>query len=243
MDRLKTLREGRGIFQDFVHFFSGNTRKHAPPAVRTFLEKTQGQTITSIQAGRHPISSNLQKVFNVLTFGNYEKERNRMGYNDVYHSFVVITLNNGQRWKIEKNNVVEVQPYRPSEKDQLFQVQLIESTTPADLLQNAEKYQETHEDRPNFWTYDHKNNNCQYFVDDILKGNKKIMTNEKEAAEFTVQPNIHQTVDTLDKLVPIAKHIPNFIGGLHRFYYGDGFKQPAHFHQRHYSRRYRNKPY
>jgi len=243
MDRLQTLREGEGIFQDFVRYFSAGTRKHAPPVVRSFLDKTKGQTITGIQAGRVPISSNLQKVFNVLTFGDYERQRNRLGYNDIYHSFVVVTLNNGQRYKIEKNNVVSVAPYHPKEKDQLFQVHLTSTTTPEQLLENAENYQEKNDQRPNFWTYDHENNNCQYFVDDILKGNKNIMTNEQQASEFTVQPEAYKTVQGLNKTLPFIKHIPNATGALHRFYYGSGFKQPATFHNTRRSYMYRNKPY
>lgn len=243
MTRIETLREGRGIFDSFTHFFKA--REHAPPQVRKFLEQTKGRKIVSMQAGRVPLSTNLQTAFNVFSLGDFEKERNRLGYNDIYHAFLVMTLDDGKQYKIEKNNVVSVKPYHPVAGQQLFQVHLQQDPTTTDLLGNAEKYQEQYDDRPNFWTYDHKNNNCQYFVDDIIKGNHSSIKNGSDVTQFTVQPDAYKTVEKINQTLPFVQKIPNFLAGLDRFYYGNGFRQPKHYRHTtlHQSHMYRYKPY
>ena len=201
----------------FFDLFRG-PRHHAPPQIRKFLEQNKGQHIVSMEIAKVPINSYLARALNFVTLGQFEEKRKQLGYNDINHAYAILTLSNGQQYRLEKNATVEISKYKPN-SDQKFRVHL-ENFLPVDtFLENAEKYQRTQDNRPNFWTYDATNNNCQYFVKDILEGNRTDIVNVPEAEEFSYQPKAGETISNRQVL---GKILTDTAATLHRYWYGSG---------------------
>jgi hypothetical protein len=222
-------RIGRAYGFGFLDLFRG-PRHHAPPQIRKFLEQNKGQQIVSMEVGKVPINSYLARALNFITRGQFEEKRRQLGYNDINHAYVILTLGNGQQYRLEKNHVVEISKYKPN-SDQKFRVHL-ENFLPVDtFLENAEKYQRNQDSRGNFWTYDATNNNCQYFVKDILEGNQKDIVNVPEAEAFSYQPKAGETISNRRVL---GKILTDTAAALHRYWYGSGVHSSKHPRYRHH---------
>jgi hypothetical protein len=222
LSRIRRLRYGFGFFD----LFRG-PRHHAPPQIRKFLEKHKGRNIVSMEVAKVPLNSYLSRALNFVTLGEFEKKRRELGYNDINHAYTILTLDNGEQYRLEKNAVVEISKYKPN-SDQKFRVHL-ENFLPVDtFLENAEKFQRTQDKRPNFWTYDATNNNCQYFVNDLLEGNKKDIVNVPEAEEFSFQPKAGETISNRQVL---GKILTDTAATLDRYLYGSGLHS-SNLHRR-----------
>lgn len=220
-----TDEKGGGIFSSIKSTLNKvflGPRKQAPPAVRKFIEQHKDNKIVKMEAGRIPVFKPIQQGLNALTKGKYEEKRREEGYNDIYHAFIVITLANGEKYQLEKNHVVEIKPYKPDNKENLLPVKLDKSISLGDVLSNAEKYQEKNKGkRDNFWKYDPQNNNCQYFVDDIVKGNPDIQ-NKEEVNKFSFQENAGKLIDTTGPYQNLLKFLPSVAATADKLYYGEG---------------------
>lgn len=216
----KTRIYARGILSSIYGFLKG-PRKHAPPKIRKFLDENKNKRIISMDVAITPIQKPLPKVLNFLTGGYYEKKRREAGYNDINHAYMVITLEDGQQYKLEKNHVVEVSKYKPN-TDKKIEVKLDRPLDINTFLNKAERYQETQKGRDNFWTYDPTNNNCQYFVDDIVKGNKEDIVNDKEVNDFSFQSKAHETIEPIKNT---ARLVTDIAGAADRAIHGEGMKK------------------
>lgn len=185
-------------------------RREAPPAVRKILQDSPGARVVKVQSAVVPVGKPLTKFLDWVSGGKYEQKRQQLGYNDINHAYLIVTLDNGKTYRLEKNHVVEMYSYDvKNDKNQKLDLQLSGTPELSSFLSNAEKYQESGKStskRGNFWQYDPQNNNCQYFVDDIVKGNAEI-TNKEEANKFFFQPGSGELIDTTGKWKPHIKYI------------------------------------
>lgn len=185
-------------------------RRSAPPAVRKILEQNPSAKIVKAQAAVVPVGKPLQSVLNWISGGKYEEKRQKLGYNDINHAYMIITLDNGKTYRLEKNHVVEMYGYNVNnDKNAKIDLQLSEQPLLSSFLGNAEKYQESTKaegKRGNFWQYDPQNNNCQYFVDDLVKGNAEVQ-NKEEANKFFFQPGSGELIDATGKWKPHVKFL------------------------------------
>lgn len=225
MSRKRKRSNGDGILLERVQNVLKGPRQHAPPSVRKWLGENDERKIVQMEVGIQPIKKPLPTVLNALTRGKYEKVRRAAGYNDINHSYVVITLDNGEKYKVEKNHVVEITPFKGS-NDKRRPVDLERPLKVSTFLTNAEARQELEHNkgqRPDsFWKYDPINNNCQYFVDDIIKGNAHDINNTKEVNEFSFQPEAAKTIEDIPNIARAATDIAATIDrGIH----GEGMKK------------------
>lgn len=184
--------DGDGVFSSIKNFFSG-PRKQAPPKVRNFLSEHSNDHIVKAYVSRTPLKAPLAAAANYLTKGKYEKKRKEAGYDDFYHTSLIFELANGKKFRLEKNAVVEISDFKPK-NEQVLPLNLSKPISVVEMVKNAESYQQKDDKRPNFWTYDAQNNNCQYFVDDIIKGNPDIQHPEK-VEKFTLQPEGKEAIE------------------------------------------------
>lgn len=217
--------EGGGVRSVLTSILHGG-RRTAPPSVRNVLADNQGAKVVKIQAAVVPVQKHLHSFLNWVSGGEYEKKRQSLGYNDINHAYLLVTLDNGKTYRLEKNHVVEIYNVRPnSDNHQKFDIQLSGQPTLDSLLDHAEKYQEStkqgKKSRGNFWQYDPQNNNCQYFVDDIVQGNPEI-TNKREANEFFFQPGAGDLIDTTGRWKPHVRWVVPAVTIADRLIHGEG---------------------
>jgi hypothetical protein len=212
-------------------------RKGASPEVRKFLEEHKGSKIVKLRVGRQPISAPLAKAINVLTGGRYERTRRQKGYDDFNHVFAEITLNTGETFKIEKNHVVEVQNITHDKsyggkKYEVTNVELNRMIPVSEFLSNGERYQDQKKAH-NFWEYDAATANCQYFVDDLVEGNKDAIARPEQTREFYFQPGAEEAVGPARN---ISKSLTDLAAYADTIVHGQGM-------HRHARRRHRDSPY
>jgi hypothetical protein len=222
--------QGGGLASDILH----GGRRTAPPRVRKLLAENQDAKIVKLEAGIVPVQKPLTSFLNWISGGRFEKKREQLGYNDVNHAYLIVTLDNGHSYRLEKNHVVEMFDYNPvHDKNKRFDLHLSSEPALSTFLSNGERYQESTKaakKRGNFWQYDPQNNNCQYFVDDLVQGNSEI-TNKQEANQFFFQPNAGDLINETGLYKPHVKYIVPLATIADRVIHGEGLKKQEHIRQ------------
>jgi len=188
-----TTRKGKGIFQDVRQKFEKITKGVQSQAVdlrekvvdagqqvvskiiskptrvsakvRTFLKKVGDVPIVSAEVLRSPVQSIVQQAINAVSLGSFKKEMKEKPYDDIYHLFLIVTLEGGKKISIEKNAIITITLAKDRKGES------IPVSVPSGLTINKalEKTQEAMGDL--FATYSAKNNNCQDFILAFLKSN------------------------------------------------------------------------
>jgi hypothetical protein len=228
-----TQIHGEGIFD----FFKG-PRQSMPPQVKNWLAENSDKTITRAVVHRQPIVKAVEHALNFASFGQYKKKKQQLGIRTVYHVMLLLLLDDGSCWRIEKNEAVQIKriglhdivnskpagnmfDHMPGNEE----VQFKEPMKVSSLFANGENFfkqkdpaSRRHSD---FWTYDAANNNCQYFVDDLIKGNEYTIANAKELESHGLQKEASQLPATANWFQkPILNLAQRFDHALH----GSGVK-------------------
>lgn len=138
-------------------------RTNLKPSVRKILEKNDG-VITEMYACRRPLSSKFKQLIHwVGSLG-----QSSQAHDDLFHLFLVVKLDNGHTYVMEKNEDINIKPYEPNDLDECIPIPLNQSITMAEaLLVTRERVGDKR-----FYLYDAFNGrgggNCQSFVMDVL---------------------------------------------------------------------------
>lgn len=165
-------------YNKYFRSFKGNglTRDEYPPSVRRQLNN--GTLITSLRVGRTPISSYINTVLNAVSLGGWNSAKNDLGYSDVFHLYLVIN----ERWKLERNHVIEWSDYRKPKDETSLNVPLSKTLTVSELLQTtADQF------GPDLQVYDPGANNCQVFVVQVLGSNGLLTQPLKDFIQQDIQ--------------------------------------------------------
>ncbi len=173
-------------------------KEDATNRFKEFLDKEGSQNIESLRFGREPVVGGVQKFLNVISFGKYEKKKKELGYDDVYHNYLVATLKDGRTVRLEKNHVVEAKPAKKG--DGQYEIPLNNpNLNIKELISTAEKGD------PSFFSYNATSNNCQKFVNEIIQKNK-------------LEPTDQNTINALKPQdgVALINTLPGPIRGIHK---------------------------
>ena len=133
------------------------------------LEKYGDMKIKSIRIGRRPINSLVEKAFNIISLGKWDKLRAQFPYDKLFHLFLILTMEDGTVISFEKNSIVTmtVNDERCSMKD----VDCIELEYPADsiTLNTLAKKPLERIGKEKYFIYHPFDQNCQIFISEILK--------------------------------------------------------------------------
>jgi hypothetical protein len=156
-------------------FLSG-PRNHKSYRLNKFLEKHSNNEVTSVQIGKKPIISAVSKALNILSLGGYNKAKKSLGYDDVYHNYLIVGLNDGHFYKIEKNHQIEETKARQADfKNKMYNVEIPKDKKLSikSMIDNASK------DDPNFYKYSGLKKNCQDFTKSMIEKNGLIAEDPK----------------------------------------------------------------
>ena len=132
-----------------------------PMQIHNTLRKIGKRTIKIVRVCRKPINSKIKEAINLLSLGELERTRERYSYDDIFHLFMIITLDNGEMWTLQKNSIVELTPYSEKYDDCPKRYPTKEFTLNELFLILETKYS-------NIYLYDAWSNNCQDFVNKSL---------------------------------------------------------------------------
>jgi hypothetical protein len=137
-----------------------------PPQVRNLLMKHGNHKITNIKICKEVVSENTEFLLKALSGPKtWEEAKKKHGFDRFYHLFVIITMEDGSVLHIEKNEVIRLSENpRPCPNA----LDLGAPSQPITVNELMNRTKDRIGDR-DFFTYDPLANNCQNFVNQLLR--------------------------------------------------------------------------
>lgn len=164
------------LVNPFVDFFK--TPNRIPPGLKLLLEKIGNYEIEKIWVCRNPLPKAIRYLSNVVSRGEFIQRYQTLGYDDIYHLYMVLQLkkpNDGTFfYKLEKNVQVSLTKIQPTLDLNILskcrQVTLNKERilTISEFINEGKKFVELYRPEEYFWTYDPELNNCQHFLVNLL---------------------------------------------------------------------------
>jgi hypothetical protein len=176
-------------------------REDYPYDQQRLITKYGDNLVRFIRIGRTPLPSILTKVLNLVTFGGFQKLVSK-SYDDLFHLFSIISLDNGVDILAEKNqsiNMKVVNNYNPKGAEYI-DINVSELTF-SELMNNTRKRM-----GKDFFNYHPTNNNCQDWIIALLQGSGLLTNSAKDFIKqnvvsiFTKYPRTRKIMATLTKL-------------------------------------------
>ena len=181
--------EGKGIF-DIRLDYNNKSKKT--------LEHFGNQYIRAMRISRAPIPSAITKALSFVTWGKSKEH-----YDDFFHLALIVTLDS-KDCIVEKNEVINISTeFEMSKERDLKDVALNgKRITLNELLNKTLEKMGTQK----YFSYNWQNNNCQVYIDEILKSNG-LLTPELHKFLFQDLKEISKSTPWLaDKVANLATH-------------------------------------
>jgi hypothetical protein len=139
-----------------------------PYRVSQFLRNNGHKRVESITIYRAPIQRMIDKLFNILSFGKFEEAKNKLGYDDLFHLYMIIQLSDDTKLILEKNQDINISDdIDTRDTAESLKIEMKTQPTLFELLENTRKLVGDEK----FYKYDSFRNNCQDFLYNVLKSN------------------------------------------------------------------------
>jgi hypothetical protein len=217
----KQKLSGGDILDPIKRFINGQ-RDHAPPSVRNKLKEIGGDRIIWLQAARIPLPEAIAALGNYLSHGELDRERERQGYESIYHLSLIITLENELSYRLEKAHTISLTNYKPIYGEELIDIPMNskKKLTLRTMIANGESY----EGLEAFYKYRPFDTNCQNFVDAIIKSNDQTLDSTKEIDTF-VRQDSQKFKEALGPTgTKIAENATDLAARVDRAVHGDGIR-------------------
>lgn len=156
--------QGEGLFDLVLSLFK---RKSGllPPKARKLLEMVKDEKVKSLKVVRTPLSSVLSTLLNIVSFGAFQRQLKRLGYDRAFHLALYINDN----YSLDKQQVIKFEPSSPIKKgSEIVSVDLKgKDFTIGEMIAKTKALMGDKK----FSNYDMKSNNCQDFVMAVLESN------------------------------------------------------------------------
>lgn len=161
-DKIKTIAK---VVSNIPTALKG-PRKNYPPFFRKFKKKYGDIKIKSITVCKKPIEKTFDSIINLVSLGQFQKNKDKLNYDDMFHLYLLLELENGKLVRLEKNQVMNIGFTKKPSKSTACENVDIEGRDISinSLLDIAQK-----NIGDNFYLYDGEDNNCQIFVNNVLK--------------------------------------------------------------------------
>ena len=173
------------------------TRTNLKPSVRKILEQDGDITVKDIKVCRSPLKRGINYIINFI---NAVEERTP-AHDVLFHLYMIITLDNGKQYIIEKNEDINIKPFEAEELTECRDIITPTGLTMRTMLDRT--LNAVGSER--FYHYDAFSNNCQQFVKDVITSNGIQLDNDKIA--FIMQ-------DVSDVLPDWAQEVTRFATDL-----------------------------
>ena len=135
-------------------------------AFRDILSRYGDVPIKGIMVCRSPVQQTVQEAMNLVSLGAFKKRLSRQSYDDIYHLFALITLEDGTILTLDKQAILTLKVGNKSYQDSMNVASPF--TTLNEMLDKTKANMGN-----NFFTYNARTNNCQVFLFQFLQANRK----------------------------------------------------------------------
>lgn len=190
-------QQGEGIQEIYQSVKSNllNKLTKRPLVVTNLLNKYGANTITNIQVCRQPIMGIIRSALNVATGGDISKVVKEKGYDNVFHLFCIVTLSDGTRIRMDKNQrlSIAINPGAINADAICKEAKLPAPTTLTSFIEKGEKLGDS---IGSFYRYSAHDNNCQKFIKALLNasGIQSLDTFIMQDAGALVKPGLFRTI-------------------------------------------------
>ena len=146
------------------------------------LRKYGDEIIKEMTIGRVELSAALRFLLNVTSMGEFNKRLAETDSDKLFHLFLYVKTDQNY-FIIEKNDVITISRKSIPNKSQTMTVNITSNYTMNSLLEKTRNYMGN-----KFFTYSGSHNNCQFFIDSILKSNQ---LSNSENNKFIMQDTRH----------------------------------------------------
>ena len=146
--------------------------------VENMLNSYGNEPILKIGIGRVALSKTTLFLLNVVSLGELNRKLKDSTYDKLFHLFMIIETSRGQ-FLLEKNEVISLSKKKIPPKSEIINITIPNGLTLNSILEKTKQIM-----RQDFFTYSGRDNNCQFFIYNILKSNH-IITQENE--KFVLQ--------------------------------------------------------
>ena len=133
-----------------------------PKQVLDTLNKYGNNTVNEIIIARVPIKRVINILLNSITLGTFKEESRKYNYDDVYHLFAILKLDNGKKLITERNQRVVLKEIDSISAKDIIVINT--NITLNKLFDNAIKL-----DGKKIWRYDPVEHNCQNYITTLLR--------------------------------------------------------------------------
>jgi hypothetical protein len=186
MSRAHKIEEAEGLKEvgekiyNFVDAIVFGIRKGIPPNFKKILEKYGNNKIVGIRLVREPVTKAITEIINVISLGEFKQNIKKAKYDDVYHLFCFIKLDNNVVLRLEKNQVISLKVINSYDAKDHIDINLKgKKITFGELIRKSVK-----RDGDEFFVYHAAKANCQIFLNNILYANN---LNSPEYTKFILQ--------------------------------------------------------
>ena len=151
-------------FKTFVQGIP-NSLTTRPKILNDLLNDKDDVLIKSLYVCRQPIYKIFEMGLNILTLGQLKEQMKRLGYDNLYHLYLIINFEDGSQHFIEKNQRVNTGKYVKQDEEECTQPIPFNKTL-KDLIETAEARR-----IPGFYRYNAFSDNCQRFAYDVMNSN------------------------------------------------------------------------
>ena len=158
--------------------------------------------ISKIYICREPLAKGVEMFVNIFTRGKYNKLKNDLHYDQVFHLYLMILLSNGMWMLLEKNERPVLKPSEISKVNNYEHLSVAlqpDTITLREFVENAITLMGDNE----FFIYDSITSNCQKFVTDVLSSNNLWSTNY----DLFVNQSINKSLEKVNGLKDVFRKI------------------------------------
>ena len=194
---------GNGFFstiRDKVAHIFGPSNKYNNISTKT-LKEYGGMKIKDLVATREVLNQGVRLAMNIVSSGSFDKQTQKLGYDDLFHIRLFARMEDGTLLLIEKNEVIYIKPTDKIRGEALPIKYKEGSLTLQQLMDAGQKFL-----GKGFFLYDAFTNNCASFVVGILKGNNLWSADDTAF--------LAQDVSSLKATLPKTSVVSNFVTSL-----------------------------
>lgn len=145
--------------------------------MRDLISKYKDYKIVHILGAKQPIESSVQWLANIISSGKYEQAKSKLGYDNFFHVYLILRLEDGTKLKVEKNEVINIEVITGLQKNTGSYNIGDTNIRLGDFLSRGEQLMGTDK----YFDYDGFTNNCQIYLLSLLKANGLI---NKDISDF-----------------------------------------------------------
>jgi len=184
-----------------VSLVTNPIRVDAPPYYRDFLSTYGNLAIQQIIICKTPIQETFNTILNTISFGQWDKKKEELKYDNMFHLFAICKLVSGQYVRLEKNEVLSINMVDPSSYKSAKSIEIGYYTQVRPF--NLNEFHQRALDavgKERLYLYRGNSTNCQMFIYDLLNNSGLI---NSDIQEFVMQ----KAGDLIGSLPTIAQKL------------------------------------